>query len=128
MSTLKKLSFPPAPGDIIMANLDPVHGDVQKSKRPYLVISLEPFNQHFGLCVVAPITNGIGAGGGSLDAESPFFIDVKCKRGSVSGKVIANQFATIDWRHDGYECSYLGAVRNDVLDEVKNALKVLIGA
>lgn len=129
MSNKKPLSFAPSEGDIIHANLDPVHGDIQAERRPYLVVSIRQFNEHFGLCMVSPITNGVGANGDAI-GESPFFIDVESKRGRgkrVTGKVIANQFATIDWRHPGYECSYTSTAKSEVLEEVKKALKVYAG-
>lgn len=123
----KPLSFAPSEGDIIYADLDPVHGDIQKKKRPYLVVSIGEFNGHFGLCMVSPITTGVGPNGDTI-GESPFFIDVETKRGQrITGKVIANQFATIDWRHPGYECSYVSTAKNEVLEEVKQALKVYVG-
>lgn len=124
----QKLTFPPSAGDIIMADLDPVFGDVQKEKRPYLVVSVEPFNQYFGLCMICPITNGVGANGEAL-ADSPFFVDLVSKKGKarVTGKVIANQYQTIDWRADEYGCSFRSVAKAEVLSEVKEALKKIVG-
>ena len=124
----KRLTHAPSEGDIIIADLDPVFGDVQKKQRPYLVVSVSLLNQHFGLCLVSPITTGVGANGGSL-SSSPFFVDVDIKKGKprVTGKVIANQFQTIDWRAEEYNCSHKSVAKQETLDEVKEALRKLAG-
>lgn len=122
----KKMTHAPEQGDIIHANLDPVHGDIQKKPRPYLVLSNSKLNRSFGTCLVSPITSGVGPNGDALESN-PFFIDVVVKkgRGNVKGTVIASQCATIDWRAEEYECFYMGQVTAEVLSEVLAAHNTL---
>ena len=108
---------PPRRGEIYWVDFSPARGSEQAGRRPAVVISLDSFNSHMPVVVVAAITTKI-----SLSASPWIFL-----KGSLWRKIsqiLAFQVTTIDQsRLDGY----LGALDAQQVAGLKNALRTAWG-
>jgi mRNA interferase MazF len=81
--------YTPQKGDFITITFDPQSGHEQKGRRPALVISNTPFNEHTGLVIVCPVTN--------TEKRFPFHVAIKgCD--NVTGFVMVEQVKSLDFR------------------------------
>lgn len=78
-------------GDIIWMNFDPASGHEQQgANRPALILSTKAFN-HFGLALVAPISQG-----GNFARGAGFAVSLSGSGTDVSGVVLVNQVKSLD--------------------------------
>ncbi len=81
------LHYIPERGDIVDVNFDPTKGKEQAHDRPALVLSVERFNQHTGLALLAPISSSIRGHG----------FEVSINSGNTKGVVLTHQIRMIDY-------------------------------
>lgn len=108
-------AYVPAKGDLIALTFDPQAGHEQKGRRPALVISNDPFNQHTGLAIVCPITN--------TQRNFPFHVALP-EGSSVTGFVMVEQIKAID--HRARRARFLDKIPVRVLNEVLSLLDACI--
>jgi mRNA interferase MazF len=103
----------PAPdaGDLVWLTFTP-----QVGRRPALVLSPRGYNKKVGLCLVCPVTNH--AKGFPFEVPLPAGLPVQ-------GVVLSDHLRSADWRERN--CSPIGAVAPNVLDEVRAKLRPLLG-
>ncbi len=81
------MHYIPERGDIVDVNFDPTRGKEQAHDRPALVLSVERFNQHTGLALLAPISSTIRGHG----------FEVPVNSGNTKGVVLTHQIRMIDY-------------------------------
>ena len=111
----------PAPGDIIAfkAELD-AKGHEQQGSRPWLVVSVKPYNEASKLVMVCPITSHQGTATTANAAE--VLLPANC---GTSGVVLTFQLQTIDWQ--ARKAKSLGSVPVSTLKAVQRNLKMCLG-
>ena len=111
----------PAPGDIIAfkTELD-AKGHEQQGPRPWLVVSVKPYNDAGKLVMVCPITSHQGTATSANAAE--VLLPANC---GSSGVVLTFQLQTIDWR--ARKAKSLGSVPVATLKAVQRNLKLCLG-
>jgi mRNA interferase ChpB len=85
----------PDRGDILDLDLDPTSGREQQGQRYVLVLTVAEFN-HFGLALVAPITQG-----GQFARENGFTVSLQGTGGKIQGVVLCNQVRMLDFKQRG---------------------------
>lgn len=111
----------PSPGDIIAfkPELD-AKGHEQQGPRPWLVVSVKPYNEASKLVMVCPITSHQGS------AKTANVAEVLLPPNSgVSGVVLTFQLQTIDWQ--ARKAKPLGQVPMATLKAVQRNLKLCLG-
>jgi mRNA interferase MazF len=106
-------------GEVWLVDLNPVRGHEQAGKRPGLVISVDLFNQSpSGLIIVLPIT--------SKDKGIPFHVEINPHDGGLN---VQSFIKCEDVRSISVErlINRLGVVSNEILAEVEERLKILMG-
>ena len=111
----------PAPGDIIAfkPELD-AKGHEQQGPRPWLVVSVKPYNDASKLVMVCPITSHQGTATSANAAE--VLLPANC---GASGVVLTFQLQTIDWQ--ARKAKLLGGVPVATLKAVQRNLKMCLG-
>lgn len=111
----------PAPGDIIAfkPELD-AKGHEQQGTRPWLVVSVKPYNEASKLVMVCPITSHQGTASSANAAE--VLLPANC---GATGVVITFQLQTIDWQVR--KAKRLGGVPVATLKAVQRNLKMCLG-
>ena len=82
------MAYVPERGDIIWTSLELSAGEEQTHKRPALVISPKPFNEHMGLALVLPITSRVRGHG----------FEVPLTKGTTQGAILCHEVKTIDYK------------------------------
>ena len=85
----------PDRGDILHLDLDPTLGREQQGQRYVLILTLFEFN-HFGLALVAPITQG-----GQFARENGFTVSLMGSGGKTHGVILCNQLRMLDFKERG---------------------------
>ena len=111
-----KPQYVPDRGDVISVDFSPQSGREQAGRRPALVLSPAAYNEKVGLCVCCPIT--------SKAKGYPFEVDLQGIQ-RVTGTVLADQIASIDWQ--ARNASRVSRVPNLVLERVVGKINALIG-
>lgn len=109
----------PSRGDVWLVQLDPVRGHEQAGQRPCLVVSVDLFNHGpAGLCVVLPIT--------SREKKIPFHVGLKPPEG---GLAVPSFIKGEDIRSVSVDrlVSRLGAVSTEVIENIEDRLRILLG-
>ena len=111
----------PAQGDIIAfkPELD-AKGHEQQGSRPWLVVSVKPYNDASKLVMVCPITSHQGTATTANAAE--VWLPANC---GATGVVLTFQLQTIDWQ--ARKAKLLGAVPVATLKAVQRNLKMCLG-
>ena len=111
----------PTPGDIIAfkPELD-AKGHEQQGARPWLVVSVKPFNEASKLVMVCPITSHQGTATSANAAE--VLLPANC---GASGVIITFQLQTIDWQ--ARRVKVLGSVPVATQKAVQRNLKMCLG-
>ena len=107
--------YVPKKGDFISVTFDPQTGHEQKGRRPALVVSNTPFNEHTGLAIVCPLTG--------TERSYPFHVAV-VDNPDVSGFVMVEQVKSIDF--SARKVKYIGKAPENVLEEVLSILDACI--
>jgi mRNA interferase MazF len=103
---------PPRRGEIYWVDFSPARGSEQAGRRPAVVISLDSFNSHMPVVVVAAITTKIKSFNFTVDLPQGQPLE-------EHSQILAFQVTTIDQsRLDGY----LGALDAQQVVDLKNAL------
>lgn len=103
---------PPRRGEIYWVDFSPARGSEQAGRRPAAVISLDSFNSHMPVVVVAAITTKIKSFNFTVDLPQGQPLE-------EHSQILAFQVTTIDQsRLDGY----LGALDAQQVVDLKNAL------
>lgn len=105
----------PEQGDLVWIDFDPQIGREQAGRRPALILSPAFYNR-IGLALMCPIT--------SREKGYPF--EVKVQSIKIKGVILADQVKSIDWQERNIR--YIDKVSKEVLIEVKQKIKKLIGA
>jgi mRNA-degrading endonuclease toxin of MazEF toxin-antitoxin module len=108
----------PDRGDILHLDLDPTLGREQQGQRYVLALTLFEFN-HFGLVLVAPITQG-----GSFARENGFSVSLMGSGGITQGVILCNQVRMLDFKERGGRLVEAASVM--VLDEVLARVRTLL--
>jgi mRNA interferase MazF len=106
-------------GEIWLVDLNPVRGHEQAGKRPCLIISVDLFNQGAaGLAVVIPIT--------SKAKNIPFHVEINPPEGGLK---VPSFIKCEDVRSISVERleKCWGAISSEILAEVEDRLKILMG-
>lgn len=77
----------PDRGDVVDVNFDPTKGKEQAHDRPALVLSIERFNDHTGLALLAPISSVVRGNA----------FEVPINAGSTKGVILTHQIRMIDY-------------------------------
>ena len=85
----------PDRGDILHIDFNPTLGREQRGRRFVLALSVEEFNR-FGLCLVAPITQG-----GAFDRLQGFAVTLSGSGTATQGVVICAQLRVVAYRERG---------------------------
>ena len=111
----------PSPGDVIAfkPELD-AKGHEQQGNRPWLVVSIKPYNDASKLVMVCPITSHQGKATNANAAE--VLLPANC---GVVGVVLTFQLQTIDWQVR--KTHKLGSVPVATLKAVQRNLKLCLG-
>ncbi len=111
----------PAAGDIISfkPELD-AKGHEQQGARPWLVVSVKPYNEAAKMVMVCPITSHQGTATTANAAE--VLLPASC---GASGVVLTFQLQTIDWQ--ARKAKLLGAVPVATLKSVQRNLRMCLG-
>ena len=111
----------PAQGDIIAfkPELD-AKGHEQQGARPWLVVSVKPYNDASKLVMVCPITSHQGSATTANAAE--VLLPANC---GASGVVLTFQLQTIDWQ--ARKAKLLGSVPVAALKAVQRNLRMCLG-
>jgi mRNA-degrading endonuclease toxin of MazEF toxin-antitoxin module len=110
----------PAQGDIIAfkPELD-AKGHEQQGSRPWLVVSVKPYNDASKLVMVCPITSHQGTATTANAAE--VLLPANC---GATGVVLTFQLQTIDWQ--ARKAKLLGSVPVATLKAVQRNLKMCL--
>ena len=111
----------PAQGDIIAfkPELD-AKGHEQQGARPWLVVSVKPYNDASKLVMVCPITSHQGTATTANAAE--VLLPANC---GATGVVLTFQLQTIDWQ--ARKAKLLGSVPVATLKAVQRNLRMCLG-
>lgn len=111
----------PAQGDVISfkPELD-AKGHEQQGPRPWLVVSVKPYNDASKLVMVCPITSHQGTATTASAAE--VLLPANC---GATGVVLTFQLQTIDWQ--ARKAKLLGGVPAATLKAVQRNLKMCLG-
>ena len=111
----------PAQGDVISfkPELD-AKGHEQQGVRPWLVVSVKPYNDASKLVMVCPITSHQGTAVTANAAE--VLLPANC---GASGVVLTFQLQTIDWQ--ARKAKLLGGVPVATLKAVQRNLRMCLG-
>lgn len=111
----------PAHGDIISfkPELD-AQGHEQQGARPWLVVSVNAYNDAAKLAMVCPITSHQGTASSANAAE--VLLPANC---GAKGVVLTFQLQTIDWQ--ARKAKILGRVPTPTLKAVQRNLKMCLG-
>ncbi len=111
----------PAQGDVISfkPELD-AKGHEQQRSRPWLVVSVKPYNDASKLVMVCPITSHQGTATTANAAE--VLLPANC---GATGVVLTFQLQTIDWQ--ARKVKILGATPVATLKAVQRNLRVCLG-
>lgn len=111
----------PSPGDIIAfkPELDAKRHE-QQGPRPWLVVSVKPYNEASKLVMVCPITSHQGTATTANAAEV-----LLPPNSGASGVVLTFQLQTIDWQ--ARKAKALGQVPIATLKAVQRNLKMCLG-
>ena len=109
-------SYVPGAGDLVWLTFDPQAGHEQRGRRPALILSPRAYNTKARLAIACPITSH--AKGYPFEVALP-------ENGKVSGVVLADHVKNLDWNARGVE--FAGIAPSDVLDDVRERLRVLLG-
>lgn len=108
----------PNRGDILHLNLDPAVGKEQQGQRYVLTLTVADFN-HFGLVLVAPITQG-----GQFARENGFTVTLQGAGTSTQGVVLCNQVRMLDVKQRGGKV--IEAVPDYIMDDVLARVRALL--
>ena len=111
----------PAQGDVISfkPELD-AKGHEQQGSRPWLVVSVKPYNDASKLVMVCPITSHQGTATSANAAE--VLLPANC---GATGVVLTFQLQTIDWQ--ARKVKLLGAAPVATLKAVQRNLRMCLG-
>ena len=111
----------PVQGDIIAfkPELD-AKGHEQQGARPWLVVSVKPYNEASKLVMVCPITSHQGTATAANAAE--VLLPANC---GATGVVLTFQLQTIDWQ--ARKAKLLGGVRVATLKAVRRNFRMCLG-
>ncbi|MCY3967189.1 MAG: type II toxin-antitoxin system PemK/MazF family toxin [bacterium] len=79
------LTFPKR-GDVYLCELDPTVGSEIRKTRPALVVSPNELNEHWGTCLIAPMTTG----------SHPYPFRIPCTFSGTDGHVVVDQIRAVD--------------------------------
>lgn len=108
---------PPRRGEIYWVDFNPSRGSEQAGRRPAVVISLDSFNSHMPVVVVAAISTKIKSFSFTVDLPEG-------KPLEEHSQVLAFQVVTIDQSRLG---GYLGSLDGEQAAGLKNALRTAWG-
>ena len=108
----------PDRGDILHIDLDPAKGREQQGQRYVLVLTLAEFN-HFGLALVAPITQG-----GQFAREHGFAVSMMGAGTKTQGVVLCNQVKMLDYRER--RAQIIETAPETVIDEALARVRALL--
>ena len=109
-------SYVPGAGDLVWLTFDPQAGHEQRGRRPALILSPRAYNTKARLAIACPITSH--AKGYPFEVALP-------ENGKVSGVVLADHVKNLDW--NARRVAFAGTAPADVLDDVRERLRVLLG-
>ena len=95
---------------------DPQAGHEQSGRRPALILSPRAYNAKARLAIACPIT--------SQAKGYPFEVHLS-HDASVTGVVLADHVKNLDWNARGAQ--FAGTVPHEILTEVRERLRVLLG-
>lgn len=116
MTTETHTDWQPAPGELLLVDLDPVRGTEQMGIRPALVVSDAEMNRLTRRVIVCPITRNPNAWPTKVFLPSGL---------PVAGAVLVDQVRSID-RSSRILRSF-GSAPDDVVAEVRGKLRALLG-
>ena len=108
--------YVPDAGDLVWLSFDPRVGHEQRGRRHALILSPRAYNQKTGLALACPITSRVKG--------YPFEVPLP-PAGDISGAILADHVKSLDWRERA--AVYAASATDDVLSEVRERLRVLIG-
>jgi mRNA interferase MazF len=108
--------YVPDAGDLVWLSFDPRTGHEQRGRRPALILSPRAYNEKARLALACPITSRIKG--------YPFEVPLAAS-GEITGVVLADQVKSLDWHER--KAAYVASISGQILDEVRQRLRVLIG-
>ncbi len=108
----------PERGDILHLDLNPTLGREQRGRRYVLALSVEAFNR-FGLCLVAPITQG-----GAFDRLQGFAVTLTGAGTATQGIVMCAQLRVIAYRERGAQ--FMERAPTQITEEVLARARTLL--
>ena len=107
-------------GDIVVANLEPIKGSEQGGTRPVLIIQNDVLNMYAPTTIVAPITSKI------YTKEYPTNVQFFSASSGLKKEstILLNQIRTIDKKRINKK---IGALSNEIMEKVDNAIKTSLG-
>ena len=108
----------PDRGDILHLDLDPALGKEQQGQRYVLVLTTADFN-HFGLALVAPITQG-----GQFARENGFTVPMMGAGTNTQGVILCNQVRMLDFKQRGGKV--IETVPEIIVDDVLARVRPLL--
>ena len=113
---MKSGRYIPDRGDLVWLSFSPQSGHEQAGRRPAICLSPKEYNSKTSLGIFCPITSKVKG--------YPFEVKLP-KDLPIEGVILADQIRSLDWK--ARKAEFIAKVPNDVLEEVLNLIRLLLG-